>query len=418
MSESQVESCPKCSHEMPVITGYVTWCEQCNWNIHPNWHPTESLSLFERFQHRLGVRSANLLYEELIGTKSFTYPVTIGTIGAYFFSILLHFACFGMIAMMVLKLFWPRFLGDFILGVLLLFLCIGLYWPTRNKIPTMKLTRGDYPALHRLMDEISKVTGSPKVTSLIAHYEFNAFAARSLLRRQTTVGLGVPLFSILNLREKIAVIAHELGHLANRDMTRKLIVRQAMRTLGSCYHLLIPKYDYSELFGPFYHLIVIIRKRLADLVYYAYYLLGLSVWKQSQRSEYYADLTSARVVGTNAAAAALGKLHFSPTYWMTLEKVAQHGYTTELFEELRKFTNNVPEKEQRRIQKISESLAVQPDSSHPPTMYRIQNLNRHPVDIPSLALDETFIEQLNQEFGQLEKSMQVRLLDDYRSWYL
>ncbi|MFC5703321.1 M48 family metallopeptidase [Cohnella faecalis] len=282
----------------------------------------------------------------------------------------------------------------------------------------MKLHRSDYPALHRLMDEIANQLNAPKVDRLVANSEFNAFITRTGMRRKSVVGIGIPLFSVLNLQEKISVLAHEMGHHANADLTRRFIVRQALRTLGLWYGFLFPKTDYLEIIGPFHYVIAFIRKRLADVVYYAYLLLGLSVWKQSQRAEYFADMTSARIAGTEAAVSALGKMHFAPTFFMTLKKVAHYRYSNELFEEVRKFTRSIPEKEERRLNKIRESAPASLDDTHPPTLYRIRHLNRQPVGSFGLSMDESFCEQLNQEFAQLEKATERRLLDDYRAWYI
>lgn len=296
MSESQIEICPACGSSMPVISGYVTWCEQCDWNIHPKWFKNDSLSLFERFHYRLGIRSADLLYKEISDTPAFSYPVTIGTIGAYLFSVLLHATSIGIVYLAIRNTFWPELLGDFLIGLLLLAISFILFWPTRTKIPGMKLHRSEYPSLYRLLDEITNCLKAPKVDVIFVNYDFNAFATRTGIRPRTVVGIGLPLFSVLDLQEKVAILAHEMGHHANRDMTRKLIVRKAMQTLGAWYEFLFPKTDYSELFGPFYYIFSFIRRRLADIIYYAYYLLGLSVWKQSQRSEYFADLASARIL--------------------------------------------------------------------------------------------------------------------------
>ncbi|MCM3337841.1 hypothetical protein M3650_04125 [Paenibacillus sp. MER TA 81-3] len=61
---------------MEVVPGYVTWCEECNWNIDPNWRHVSSLALFDRINFRMGIKKSHQLLEENLQADRITYPFT------------------------------------------------------------------------------------------------------------------------------------------------------------------------------------------------------------------------------------------------------------------------------------------------------------------------------------------------------
>ena len=34
-AEVKEQECPECSAKLPVYKGFVTWCDNCNWNVKP-----------------------------------------------------------------------------------------------------------------------------------------------------------------------------------------------------------------------------------------------------------------------------------------------------------------------------------------------------------------------------------------------
>lgn len=154
------------------------------------------------------------------------------------------------------------------------------------------------------------------------------------------------------------------------------------------------------------------------MIYWLWYALGVSVWREMQRAEYYADRRAAEIAGTGASVAALGKHHYEPTFYLTLERVAQFRYTKELFDEFRQRVRHVPEREKMRLERIMRTHSARLDATHPPTQFRIDYLQSRPSPTPALELEPDDLHRLEAEFVKVEQTMQRAMLDDFRAWYL
>ncbi|BFH68488.1 hypothetical protein J27TS7_52050 [Paenibacillus dendritiformis] len=75
----------------------------------------------------------------------------------------------------------------------------------------------------------------------------------------------------------------------------------------------------------------------------------------------------------------------------------------------------VPASEQKRVQRICDSIAVQLDSTHPPTQHRLRSLQHHQGLTPRYVPDSKLKSQIEEEFARLEKVSQRYLLDDIRA---
>jgi len=94
------------------------------------------------------------------------------------------------------------------------------------------------PLLLGLASGAADAVGVPPPTHVfvIPRKEPNAFAASGVLRRQaTTVGVTQGLLDILSNTELSAVLAHEMGHLRNRDVPRNMHVAVVSAGLGGVY---------------------------------------------------------------------------------------------------------------------------------------------------------------------------------------
>ncbi|MCM3337842.1 M48 family metallopeptidase [Paenibacillus sp. MER TA 81-3] len=141
---------------------------------------------------------------------------------------------------------------------------------------------------------------------------FNAYFIKFNRRRTKVIGIGVPLFSALNLSEKIAILAHETAHHAHKDVTRTWFIGSAMYIIASWYEFVLPCCEEDEKLGPLSTPIRYAQLQLANLIFILYYFLGAAVWDESQRAEYLTDRVAGQIAGTDAASSALSKLHFAP----------------------------------------------------------------------------------------------------------
>ncbi|PZM67562.1 M48 family metallopeptidase [Paenibacillus dendritiformis] len=415
MTNHTTEYCPECGHRMEVVPGYVTWCEECNWNIDPNWCHISSLSLLERISYRMGVKKSHQLLEENLHTERITYPLTWRKALAYLLAGGIHAATFSIPIIAVNWFFYSNSLLFTQLAFVLFLLFIGLMLPYRRKLSGHPLRRDEYPALYRLVDDIAEAVQAPPIDEIRMTNSYNAYFTKFGRRRTKIIGIGVPLFSALTLSEKIAILAHETAHHAHKDVTRTWFIGSARHIMASWYEFVHPYCEEGEKLGPISTPIRYARLQLANLIFILYYGLGITVWDESQRAEYLADRVAGEIAGTDAACSALSKCHFAPVFWLTAERIARYRFASDLFGEFRQKMEQVPASEQTRIQRICDSVAVQLDSTHPPTQYRLQSLQHHQVLTPRYVPDSTLKSQLEEEFTRLEKLSQRYLLDDIRA---
>jgi hypothetical protein len=58
----EITECPDCGQQIRVDRRYVTWCDNCDWNLDPTHVPNQTPAWRLRLEHRL----AESLYGELV----------------------------------------------------------------------------------------------------------------------------------------------------------------------------------------------------------------------------------------------------------------------------------------------------------------------------------------------------------------
>jgi Zn-dependent protease with chaperone function len=166
------------------------------------------------------------------------------------------------------------------------------------------LAGDEHPRLQAFVRDISRAAGAKAPDAVYVFHAANAFAGerrpRLLAKRESIVGIGLPLLAVLTESEARAVLAHEMGHHVAGDVrlgpwvhrTRRAIARAVDRLEGSSFWLHLPFVAYAELF------------------------LKASV-RVSRAQELSADALSANVAGAAAAASALRKTEVLASAWGT-----------------------------------------------------------------------------------------------------
>lgn len=107
------------------------------------------------------------------------------------------------------------------LAALVVVMMLQPLWRETPPPPGLLVDRDQAPALFNLVDSISEEVGSPRVTAIVVINEFNAAVVEhgapiALGRRAIYLIIGVPLLLALAPEHIQAVLAHELGHLADQ----------------------------------------------------------------------------------------------------------------------------------------------------------------------------------------------------------
>ncbi|MDR2050215.1 MAG: zinc metalloprotease HtpX [Deltaproteobacteria bacterium] len=198
--------------------------------------------------------------------------------------------------------------GLFMAFALALLMNLGSYWFSDKIVLSMysarELSPGDAPLLHRLVDELARNAGIPKPRVCVTPDEApNAFAT-GRNPEHAVVAVTEGLLRLLDTEELRGVLAHEIGHIANRD----ILIQSVAGVLGTVIMLLASMARFTAIFGgrdrennnP---LALILMAVLAPL---AATLIQMGI---SRSREYLADASGARYSGNpRALASALGKL--------------------------------------------------------------------------------------------------------------
>ncbi|WP_029459425.1 zinc metalloprotease HtpX [Solidesulfovibrio alcoholivorans] len=189
---------------------------------------------------------------------------------------------------------------------------LGSYWFSDKIVLSMygarELSPADAPGLHAMVEELAHNAGIPKPRVMIVPQEApNAFATgRNPEHGVVCVTDGI--MRLLSPEELRGVLAHELGHIKNRD----ILVQSIAAVLGGAVVMMANMLQWGAIFGMGRGddeegghgllsglLMAILAPIAASLIQMAI----------SRSREYLADATGARISGTPLAlAGALGKL--------------------------------------------------------------------------------------------------------------
>lgn len=123
------------------------------------------------------------------------------------------------------------------------------YWFSDSVVLKMykakELQRSDAPQLHEIVEELARNAGIPKPkVCIVPDPSPNAFAT-GRNPEHAVVAVTQGILQILNTNELRGVIAHEIGHIAHRD----ILIQSCAAVLGSAITSLANMLYYASMFG-------------------------------------------------------------------------------------------------------------------------------------------------------------------------
>ncbi len=235
MSATATErACPDCGARVPSLAGYVDWCRHCGWNLRPP-RPAASggrfaaqvAALMQRPPRSGGTHATRAL------------AVLIAVVVLLFGAALIV----GGVASMVVE---PN-LVTLLLGATTVLLGVLMRPRIPGRPPGAVLDPAHTPTLHALVARIAEARGVPAPRGIIVDAEWNAAWVTAGVRRERWLVLGLPLLTGLEPQQRVALIAHELGHEHSGDLTRTLVVGSAVDALDTLSGVMDPTRDESPL---------------------------------------------------------------------------------------------------------------------------------------------------------------------------
>ncbi|PPA70361.1 M48 family metallopeptidase [Jeotgalibacillus proteolyticus] len=414
--EIQSEPCPSCGEEYPVVPGYVSWCDHCLYNVNP-LADEEKKTFMERAYLSLGERNGKALLDKMIQQKSEKPSLNVNDVMAYIFASLVHLVSLGLI-----------FLAGYLLAVfyhepilvITAVMLLGVAWVARPRINRLEkedvvLERSQLPELFGVLDDISDGLHIKRIDGVVLDGQFNAAIGQVGLRKKVILRIGMPLFSIMTPEERLALLGHELGHLANGDLSRGGYIGTAMNTLATWYQVIHPGIpsEHDEV-GVLEWISSFFLRGIAFFPKSGYYLLLYLLYFNSQQAEYYADYAGARVAGGEASKMVLEKLQYHDTYAYSVRKTALSNDKTDLYSFFTHQLDTMPQREKLRLKKINEMEKSKVDETHPPTHYRMNYLESKQMIDPLIEIDQERAERLDKELASYRKEIQETLVEEYR----
>ena len=417
MESAQVRACPECGAEMPIQHGYVTWCDQCNWNVAASVKDASAGTL-DRLYAAAGRQLGDRLDRELRAAEELEPTLTKAKLAAYVVAAFVYtFVIALVVGAIVLLAIAPTNPAAIVVAVIFLGTAF-LMRPRTGKPPTENLVaKKEAPTLHETIAAVAAALDTPAADVVEIDARYNASFAVLGWRRRRALTLGLPLLAALEPQERVELFAHELAHGRNGDSTRGLFVGSAVNGLVELYDLLEPDPSAGEGYEE-----LAFFERIANVVLYLLsrpvkWLLLLEfhlLLQDSRRAEYLADALAARVAGTEAAVSSQEKLLLDSAFKAIVKEYAQSGVQGDLFDEIHGRFALVPDRERERIRRAARLEETRLDATHPPTGLRMRMLEERRWREPEVVLDVVRSADIDRELAPFRAAFQESLIEDYR----
>ncbi len=139
--------------------------------------------------------------------------------------------------------------GIIIAFIIAMVMNVGSYWFSDSIVLKMyharELAYDEAPALHDMVEELARNAGIPKPkVCVVPEQAPNAFAT-GRDPNHAVVAVTEGIMQILTLRELRGVIAHEIAHIAHRD----ILIQSVAAVMGSTIVMLANMLQFSAIFG-------------------------------------------------------------------------------------------------------------------------------------------------------------------------
>lgn len=412
VAERSVE-CPGCGRAVPEDGIWVTWCEGCDWNA-----VTGALrrpgGMVTRWRRGMAQRVGARTYDDLLAGRPAAPLARVAWVG-----VLLLCAVVLVLDAAVPVLLVGTVIDDHLgfwhwPAVVLMAVATYVVVPRPPRVPdsVMHVTRAEAPSWWALVDEVAAAVGVRPPAALAFDTGLNACVGPIGRRWTTTVVYGLPLLAVQQPQERVAVLAHELGHLRGGDVRRGVVAGLAMTSLCQVLDVLWPdaidENPVDEVAG-MVMIANVLRRVLALPVLGLLYVIDRLACGASPRQEYLADAAAARVAGTEATRTAVLRLLGLTGISARAQSAARRG--EDVWEALAS-APVPPERELARLLRGSELTGHLEDSTHPPTHLRARLLTARRAQAGCVVLDPTRERAIDAELAAVRDRLGQRLRDD------
>jgi Zn-dependent protease with chaperone function len=275
------------------------------------------------------------------------------------------------------------------------------------------LTRTDAPALFQLMDRISATLRARTVYWIAVDLDYNFSTAIVGFRRRRLITVGLPLWTILSPAERVAILAHEVAHDTNGDLSHSLVVGSALEILSTLSRWLSPppriaKADPGSIARTAEELAALVMRGLSLVAYGCLRLLLYYARRASPRAEYLADEEAARVASPPAMISGLDNLCLERPFTFRMRAAAKRN-EPDVWQALLAESKTFPARGHERLRRIGRRSRHKADDTHPLTAFRIGALRRLPESRSLLVLSAQEIDAIERELSGVRAQLAALL---------
>ncbi|HZU95370.1 MAG TPA: M48 family metalloprotease [Planctomycetota bacterium] len=412
----ETQPCPDCGTLVPFDPRFSPWCE-CGWNLEPpdRSHEWNAPSGPGRIYRALAAARATKLFEA--AQRGSPERPRWGLEGTLLLGASSLLVC-GMLLPPVggvLLLLEARESPILLVPAIFLLAVAVAFAPRPGRLEKESLTsKESHPRLHDLVRRVAAElkVDPPELIAISA--DLNAYVTRVGLRQRRALVVGLPLLALLDREERVALLGHEMAHLANGDLTRGGIVHLAIHTLTVWIYLLEqPRPLDGSGIGGYAAWLVMIGASLVPRAM-LWVLIHLS-YDRAQRAEYFADRLGASVAGTPAFVGLLERLLQRHILELAQQRVVHHTTDRSVVDELVHLVHDTPPRERERLRRVAQLELSALDTTHPPTAFRIRLLESHPVEGARIELDAEANAALDRELASAAARIDRELVDAFRA---
>jgi len=417
-AEELYQECPDCHAKIPYHRGYITWCE-CGYNLHSK-NEEKMKSRIDRLYEHLGEKSGQIIFNKMMNSSNVKPKISILNGLALLIATIVH--CFS-IASFILGVYLLTFHFTHFIFLFFGVVLVGIAWFTRPRVGKLEddervIPREEIPAIYAVINDLATSMGVKKIDGIVMNEKYNASITKIGWRRRTIVKIGVPYFASLTPEEQCSVMAHELGHFINKDLTYGFYINTALSTLYEWYTLLNPvPTEQTFEFSLLDFVTNFLMKLLSQIPYFFYWLLLHLVWNDSQVGEYLADYRAAQTCGSETVVKDLEKIHYADIYYHCLSKVSLLNGQSNVIDEFRKALSIMPDREKKRYKLRCEQEKFQLDATHPPTVYRIQFIEKQNLS-GSFTINPEKANRMSAELDSMKEKIHEIAVEDYCYYWL
>ena len=398
--DGSAHHCPRCGSSIPAYPHYSAWCDICDWNLQPVASKTVSGQVF-KMPPRIGTFFDEYLFKRVLKMRHRLLRLTFLQIIALLSSAIV-FGIAGLLfwqsAIFILSENQAQTLG----GVILFIILVWSLFPRFDTRPAKRVqTEADeFPMLNRIVRRVASALNTDTPIVMLTE-QFTATYARVGIGRHPVLGLGHPFLSILNAKETVSLLAHELSHSQDGAITRSLFVRTALQTARRWKWLASPLLWFRNI-NPtsFAHYFLLVLSWFLSLFVLPFTILEIVIrfcsYQDSQRAEYVADASSVQVAGTHDTLSLLRKSYYQHLAALRIEYSNAPAHIK--FDRLQATLAAIPKREIERVWRIAQRQPTLITGTHPSLQKRIAFLQ-------SLSPQKSLVEITPHEFEALQEEL-------------